>query len=183
MIQKLESFSPWQIPPKNNGEPQPNSSICEGIRVESEDNCWSWLQFGWMFYFAGPFLFYHLKNITKLSHIVSWSELGTIIHAFISSRLDYYNPLFLFLRFNKKYWPPSDFPEWCSKAFNNIFQVFACHRFTVSAALAFHQTHPTNLGFNKQSFKWSFTCLHLQDFAAWHTEQVLKSQWSAWWPI
>ncbi|KAF7664436.1 hypothetical protein LDENG_00176370, partial [Lucifuga dentata] len=39
-------------------------------------------------------VFYHLRNIAKLSSIVSRSELEIIIHAFISSRLDYCNSLF-----------------------------------------------------------------------------------------
>uniref|UniRef100_A0A669EE25 Reverse transcriptase domain-containing protein n=1 Tax=Oreochromis niloticus TaxID=8128 RepID=A0A669EE25_ORENI len=38
--------------------------------------------------------FYHLRNIAKLSPIVSHSELEMIIHAFVSSRLDYCNSLF-----------------------------------------------------------------------------------------
>ena len=38
--------------------------------------------------------FYHLRNITKLRSVVSHQELETIIHAFVSSRLDYCNSLF-----------------------------------------------------------------------------------------
>lgn len=38
--------------------------------------------------------FYHLRNIAKLTPIVSRSELEMIIHAFVSSRLDYCNFLF-----------------------------------------------------------------------------------------
>lgn len=38
--------------------------------------------------------FFHLRNIAKLRSIVSQSELEQIIHAFISSRLDYCNSLF-----------------------------------------------------------------------------------------
>uniref|UniRef100_A0A669CZI7 Reverse transcriptase domain-containing protein n=1 Tax=Oreochromis niloticus TaxID=8128 RepID=A0A669CZI7_ORENI len=38
--------------------------------------------------------FFHLRNISKLRSIVSTSELDTIIHAFISTRLDYCNSLF-----------------------------------------------------------------------------------------
>uniref|UniRef100_A0A669D7L0 Reverse transcriptase domain-containing protein n=1 Tax=Oreochromis niloticus TaxID=8128 RepID=A0A669D7L0_ORENI len=38
--------------------------------------------------------FYHLRNISKLSSIISYTELEIVIHAFISSRLDYCNSLF-----------------------------------------------------------------------------------------
>uniref|UniRef100_A0A3P9LSI1 Reverse transcriptase domain-containing protein n=1 Tax=Oryzias latipes TaxID=8090 RepID=A0A3P9LSI1_ORYLA len=38
--------------------------------------------------------FYHLKNIAKLSHILSRSEMEMLIHAFISTRLDYCNSIF-----------------------------------------------------------------------------------------
>ena len=38
--------------------------------------------------------FYHLRNIAKLRSVVSHPELEMIIHAFISSRLDYCNSLF-----------------------------------------------------------------------------------------
>uniref|UniRef100_A0A8C6VWU7 Reverse transcriptase domain-containing protein n=1 Tax=Nothobranchius furzeri TaxID=105023 RepID=A0A8C6VWU7_NOTFU len=38
--------------------------------------------------------FFHLRNIAKLSPILSRSELETVIHSFISSRLDYCNSLF-----------------------------------------------------------------------------------------
>uniref|UniRef100_A0A8C6KM71 Reverse transcriptase domain-containing protein n=1 Tax=Nothobranchius furzeri TaxID=105023 RepID=A0A8C6KM71_NOTFU len=38
--------------------------------------------------------FFHLRNIAKLSPILSRSELETVIHTFISSRLDYCNSLF-----------------------------------------------------------------------------------------
>lgn len=38
--------------------------------------------------------FFHLRNIAKLRSIVSQPELEQIIHAFISSRLDYCNSLF-----------------------------------------------------------------------------------------
>uniref|UniRef100_A0A8C6NV41 Reverse transcriptase domain-containing protein n=1 Tax=Nothobranchius furzeri TaxID=105023 RepID=A0A8C6NV41_NOTFU len=38
--------------------------------------------------------FFHLRNIAKLSPILSHSELETVIHTFISSRLDYCNSLF-----------------------------------------------------------------------------------------
>ena len=38
--------------------------------------------------------FYHLRNIAKLRTVVSHPELEMIIHAFISSRLDYCNSLF-----------------------------------------------------------------------------------------
>lgn len=38
--------------------------------------------------------FFHLRNISKLRSIVSTSELEMIIHAFISTRLDYCNSLF-----------------------------------------------------------------------------------------
>ncbi len=41
--------------------------------------------------------FFHLRNIAKLRSIVSHAELETIIHAFVSSRLDYCNSLFLCL--------------------------------------------------------------------------------------
>ena len=37
---------------------------------------------------------FHLRNIAKLRSIVSYPELEMIIHAFISSRLDYCNSLF-----------------------------------------------------------------------------------------
>lgn len=46
------------------------------------------------------FCFYHLRNIAKLSPIVSHIELQIGIHAFISSHLDYCNSLFIFLRKN-----------------------------------------------------------------------------------
>nr|XP_054606508.1 uncharacterized protein LOC129166913 [Nothobranchius furzeri] len=38
--------------------------------------------------------FFHLRNIIKMSPILSRSELETVIHTFISSRLDYCNSLF-----------------------------------------------------------------------------------------
>uniref|UniRef100_A0A8C5HZV2 Reverse transcriptase domain-containing protein n=1 Tax=Gouania willdenowi TaxID=441366 RepID=A0A8C5HZV2_GOUWI len=38
--------------------------------------------------------FFHLRNISKLRHIVSGPELEMVIHAFVSSRLDYCNSLF-----------------------------------------------------------------------------------------
>ena len=38
--------------------------------------------------------FYHLRNIAKLRSIVSHNELEMVIHAFVSSRLDYCNSLF-----------------------------------------------------------------------------------------
>jgi len=38
--------------------------------------------------------FYHLENIAKLSRTVSRSEMEIIIHAFISSHLDYCNFIF-----------------------------------------------------------------------------------------
>ena len=38
--------------------------------------------------------FFHLRNIAKLRSIVTYPELEMIIHAFISSRLDYCNSLF-----------------------------------------------------------------------------------------
>uniref|UniRef100_A0A669CLJ3 Reverse transcriptase domain-containing protein n=1 Tax=Oreochromis niloticus TaxID=8128 RepID=A0A669CLJ3_ORENI len=38
--------------------------------------------------------FYHLRNIAKLSPIVSRSKLEIVIHAFVSSHLDYCNSLF-----------------------------------------------------------------------------------------
>uniref|UniRef100_A0A3B3CUW0 Reverse transcriptase domain-containing protein n=1 Tax=Oryzias melastigma TaxID=30732 RepID=A0A3B3CUW0_ORYME len=44
--------------------------------------------------------FYHLRNVAKLKSILSRSDLETIIHAFISSRLDYCNSLFTC--FNKR---------------------------------------------------------------------------------
>jgi len=44
--------------------------------------------------------FFHLRNIAKLRSLVSKAELEMIIHAFISSRLDYCNRLFI--GFNKK---------------------------------------------------------------------------------
>lgn len=44
--------------------------------------------------------FYHLRNISKLSPIVSHTELEIVIHAFISSRLDYCNSLFTCLNKN-----------------------------------------------------------------------------------
>uniref|UniRef100_A0A669F551 Reverse transcriptase domain-containing protein n=1 Tax=Oreochromis niloticus TaxID=8128 RepID=A0A669F551_ORENI len=43
---------------------------------------------------------YHLRNISKLSPIVSHTELEIVIHAFISSRLDYCNSLFTCLNKN-----------------------------------------------------------------------------------
>ena len=36
----------------------------------------------------------HLRNITQLRHIVSRAQMEMVIHAFISSRLDYCNSLF-----------------------------------------------------------------------------------------
>uniref|UniRef100_A0A669AZZ0 Reverse transcriptase domain-containing protein n=1 Tax=Oreochromis niloticus TaxID=8128 RepID=A0A669AZZ0_ORENI len=44
--------------------------------------------------------FYHLRNISKLSPLVSHTELEIVIHAFISSRLDYCNSLFTCLNKN-----------------------------------------------------------------------------------
>uniref|UniRef100_A0A3P9CSH2 Reverse transcriptase domain-containing protein n=1 Tax=Maylandia zebra TaxID=106582 RepID=A0A3P9CSH2_9CICH len=38
--------------------------------------------------------FFHLRNISKLRHMVSLAELEKIVHAFVSSRLDYCNSLF-----------------------------------------------------------------------------------------
>ena len=38
--------------------------------------------------------FFHLRNIAKLRSLVSFPELEMIIHAFVSSRLDYCNSLF-----------------------------------------------------------------------------------------
>lgn len=38
--------------------------------------------------------FYHLKNIAKLRSIVSRPKLEMIIHALVSSRLDYCNALY-----------------------------------------------------------------------------------------
>ena len=38
--------------------------------------------------------FFHLSNIAKLRSMVSYNELEMIIHAFVSSRLDYCNSLF-----------------------------------------------------------------------------------------
>lgn len=38
--------------------------------------------------------FFHLRNISKLRHMVSPAELEKIVHAFVSSRLDYCNALF-----------------------------------------------------------------------------------------
>ena len=38
--------------------------------------------------------FFHLRNIAKLRSVVSHAELEMIIHAFVSSRLDYCNSLF-----------------------------------------------------------------------------------------
>lgn len=38
--------------------------------------------------------FYHLRNIAKLKPLLSHSDLETVIHAFISSRLDYCNSLY-----------------------------------------------------------------------------------------
>uniref|UniRef100_A0A3P9C069 Reverse transcriptase domain-containing protein n=1 Tax=Maylandia zebra TaxID=106582 RepID=A0A3P9C069_9CICH len=38
--------------------------------------------------------FYHLRNISKLRHMVSSAELEKLIHAFVSSHLDYCNSLF-----------------------------------------------------------------------------------------
>ncbi|XP_070399077.1 uncharacterized protein [Nothobranchius furzeri] len=38
--------------------------------------------------------FFHLRNVAKLSPILSRSELETVLHTFISSRLDYCNSLF-----------------------------------------------------------------------------------------
>jgi len=37
--------------------------------------------------------FYHLKNITRIKGIVSKPDLERLIHAFVSSRLDYCNSL------------------------------------------------------------------------------------------
>ena len=39
--------------------------------------------------------FYHLRNIAKLKSILSFKDLETVIHAFISSRVDYCNSLYL----------------------------------------------------------------------------------------
>lgn len=39
--------------------------------------------------------FYHLKNIAKLRSIVSRPKLEMIIHALVSSRLDYCNALYI----------------------------------------------------------------------------------------
>uniref|UniRef100_A0A672YQT0 Reverse transcriptase domain-containing protein n=1 Tax=Sphaeramia orbicularis TaxID=375764 RepID=A0A672YQT0_9TELE len=44
--------------------------------------------------------FFHLRNISKLRSMVSTNELEMIVHAFVSSRLDYCNSLFTCL--NKK---------------------------------------------------------------------------------
>lgn len=41
--------------------------------------------------------FYHLRNIAKLRMILTDSDLEMVIHAFISTRLDYCNSLFTFL--------------------------------------------------------------------------------------
>ena len=38
--------------------------------------------------------FYHLRNISKISSILTFKDTETIVHAFISSRLDYCNSLF-----------------------------------------------------------------------------------------
>jgi len=38
--------------------------------------------------------FFHLRNIAKLRSVVSLAQLEMIIHAFISSRLDYCNSIF-----------------------------------------------------------------------------------------
>lgn len=38
--------------------------------------------------------FFHLRNISKLRHMVSLAELEKIVHAFVSSCLDYCNSLF-----------------------------------------------------------------------------------------
>lgn len=44
--------------------------------------------------------FYHLRNISKVRRLLSKSDLEMIIHAFISSRIDYCNSVFTYL--NKK---------------------------------------------------------------------------------
>lgn len=41
--------------------------------------------------------FYHLRNVAKLKPMLSKSDLELLIHAFISSRLDYCNSLFICL--------------------------------------------------------------------------------------
>ncbi|MGL4878764.1 hypothetical protein, partial [Paraclostridium dentum] len=38
--------------------------------------------------------FYHLRNIAKIRPMLNFNDAETIIHAFISSRLDYCNSLF-----------------------------------------------------------------------------------------
>ena len=38
--------------------------------------------------------FYHLRNISKLKSILSRADLEMVLHAFISSRLDFSNSLF-----------------------------------------------------------------------------------------
>jgi len=96
--------------------------------------------------------FYHLKNIAKLSPIVSRSEMEMIIHAFISSRLDYCNSIFTCLS-NKKTKitvTSSGCTERCCKASNKIVQVFSCHSIANSTALAPHALQNTlNIfGFN-----------------------------------
>ncbi|KAI3373392.1 hypothetical protein L3Q82_021939 [Scortum barcoo] len=37
--------------------------------------------------------FYHLRNIAKIRHFLSQSDAEKLVHAFVSSRLDYCNSL------------------------------------------------------------------------------------------
>ncbi len=41
------------------------------------------------------FCFFYLRYIAKLKSILSFSDLEKVVHAFVSSRLDYCNALYL----------------------------------------------------------------------------------------
>jgi len=45
--------------------------------------------------------FYHLKNIAKVKNVILLVDLEKLIHAFITSRVDYCNSLFTGLHKNK----------------------------------------------------------------------------------
>ena len=94
--------------------------------------------------------FYHLKNIAKLSPIVSRSEMDMIIHAFISSCLDCCNSIFTGR--GKK---SLECLQVIQNATNKIFQVLSCQSVANSAALA-----PRPLQRPFQNFILTFRALH-----------------------
>ena len=49
---------------------------------------------GWWHDFISRTTFFHLRNIAKIRHILSQQDAEKLVHAFVTSRLDYCNSLF-----------------------------------------------------------------------------------------